>query len=255
MRETWILSWRVAMRHWAIFQKDFIANMLPTVVDPALFIVVFGFWLGAHIQELGGMSYIRYMAPGIAATTALFTAYFESSYGFFVRLVYENIFKALMTTPVGPHEIILGEFIWVGLKGAVMGGLVSVVLFIFQVVKIDFIFLMPIMGGLVGLSCGAMGLLSTAYVKNINQFQTVYALLISPMFFVSGVFYPIEEMPRFLQFFCYLSPLYHGVRLSQSALWAEDVLQTWLIHGLSLVGLTAILMVWAWKKIYPKLYS
>jgi lipooligosaccharide transport system permease protein len=254
-RETLALSWRVAMRHWAIYRKDFFANILPTIVDPALFIVVFGYWLGAHISELGGKPYLIYMAPGIAATTALFTAYFETSYGFYVRLVFENIFKALMTTPIGPHEILIGEFLWVAMKGAIMGGLVGLVLLAFGVVKPQFLFLMPVMGALTGLSCGAMGLVATGYVRNINQFQTVYALLISPMFFVSGVFYPIEQMPRPLQWLCYLSPLYHGVRLSQSALWAEDVVSAWLVHGAALIALTAVLMVWAWKRIYPKLYA
>ncbi len=254
MREFFDLSWRVAMRHWAIYRKDFFANVLPTLVDPALFIVVFGFWLGAYITELHGMTYLTYMAPGIAATTALFTAYFESSYGFYVRLVYENIFKALMTTPIGPHEILAGEFIWVALKGAIMAGLVGLVLLAFGVVKPDYLWLMPVMGMLVGLSCGAVGLIATGYVRNMNQFQTVYALLISPMFFISGVFYPIDQMPRALQYVCYLSPLYHGVRLSQSALWAKDVALDWAIHGGALIALTAVLMVWAWKKIYPKLY-
>jgi len=92
-------------------------------------------------------------------------------------------------------------------------------------------------------------------VRNINQFQTVYALLISPMFFVSGVFYPISQMPKALQVLCQLSPLHHGVRLSQSALWGEDVASTWAIHVGALVLLTAILVAWAWKKIYPKLYA
>lgn len=255
MREFLSLSWRVAMRHWAIYRKDFFANILPTLVDPALFIVVFGYWLGSHIQELDGMSYLTYMAPGIAATTALFTAYFESSYGFYVRLIYENIFKALMTTPVGPHEILAGEYIWVALKGAIMAGLVGLVLFAFGTVRPEYLWLMPVMGALVGLSCGAMGLVATGYVRNMNQFQTVYALLISPMFFVSGVFYPIEQMPRALQFLCYLSPLYHGVRLSQSALWAKDVALDWAIHGGALIALTAVLMAWSWKMIYPKLYA
>lgn len=255
MHEFFSLSWRVARRHWAIYRKDFFANILPTLVDPALFIVVFGYWLGAYITELHGMTYLTYMAPGIAATTALFTAYFESSYGFYVRLVYENIFKALMTTPIGPHEILAGEFLWVGMKGAIMAGLVGLVLLAFGVVKPDFLWLMPLMGILVGLSCGAMGLVATGYVRNMNQFQTVYALLISPMFFMSGVFFPIDQMPKALQYACYLSPLYHGVRLSQSALWAKDVALDWAIHGSALIGLTAVLMVWAWKKIYPKLYA
>src|SRR5207244_2050544 len=119
--------------------------------------------------------------------TALFTAFFESSYGFFVRLTYENIFTALMTTPIGPREILAGEFIWVGLKGLVMSTAVGLVLVAFQTVEPTFLYLLPVLGCLVGLACGAIGLLATAFVRNINQFQTVYALLISPMFFLSGI--------------------------------------------------------------------
>jgi lipooligosaccharide transport system permease protein len=191
----WRLSWLVAMRHWAIYRKDFWANMLPTIVDPVLFIMVFGYWLGAHISNLGGMPYLQYMAPGLAVTTALFTAFFESSYGFYVRMTFENIFKALLTTPVGPNEILAGEFIWVALKGTAMASGVSLVLLAFQIVSPQWIWLVPLLGALVGLSCGAIGLIATAMVSNINQFQTVYALLISPMFFISGVFYPVERCP------------------------------------------------------------
>jgi lipooligosaccharide transport system permease protein len=255
MRDHLVLSWRVAMRHWSIFKKDFFANVLPTVVDPALFILVFGVWLGSQMGELGGRPYLQYMAPGIVAVTVLFTAYFESSYGFYVRLVYENIFKALMTTPIGPHDIITGEYLWVGLKGAIMAFLVGLVLLLLGVAKPYYVWLMPIIGALLSIACGAMGLISTGYVRNMNQFQTVYALLISPMFFVSGVFYPIEQMPRVLQYLCYLSPLYHGVRLSQSALWAEGLLEAWLIHGGALIAITGCLVYWSWKKIYPKLYA
>ncbi len=255
MREFWVLSWRVAMRHWAIYRKDFFANILPTIVDPTLFILVFGVWLGSHITNLEGRSYLEYMAPGIASTTVLFTAYFESSYGFYVRLVYENIFKALMTTPISAKEILAGEFIWVALKGAIMALLVGLVLLIFGVAKLQYLWLMPVMGALLSMACGAIGLISTSFVRNMNQFQTVYALLISPMFFISGVFYPTNQMPVPLQWVCYMSPLYHGVRLSQSSLWAEDVGATWLIHGGALLLITAGLMTWAAKRIYPKLYS
>lgn len=255
IREFWVLSLRVAYRHWAIYKKDFFSNILPSVVDPALFIVVFGYWLGSYVTDIRGKTYLTFMAPGLAATTVLFTAFFESSYGFYVRLNFENIFKALLTTPIGPNEILCGEFIWVGLKGVMMATGVAVVLLAFRVVHFEYFWLVPIMGALVGVACGAIGLLATSVVKNINQFQTVYALLISPMFFVSGVFYPVDQMPVPLQMLCWLSPLFHGVRLSQSIMWAEDVGMTWAINGTCLLVMTWVLVWWAQKKMRPKLYS
>lgn len=255
MLEHLSLSWRVAMRHVAIFRKDLFANILPTIVDPALYLLVFGMWIGAAMGNLGGRSYAEFMAPGIAALTVLFGAFFESSYGFYVRLTFENIFKALMTTPVGPNEIISGEFIWVGLKGTVMGTLVALVLTALGVVHWEYLWLVPFISGLLSMVCGGIGLVSVGYVRNINQFQTVYALLISPMFFVSGVFYPVEQLPRFVQAVCWLSPFFHGVKVLQATLWAENVWTTLFLHGSVLIAMTALLMFWCWRKIYPKLYS
>jgi len=249
------LSGLVALRHWLVFRRDFFANVSPTLVDPFLYILVFGAWLGTQMQSAGPRSYLEFMAPGIAAMTALFTSFFEGSYGFYVRLVYENVFKALMTTPVGPREVLFGELIWLGSKGAIMSSFVSLVLVVMGVAKPNYLLLTPIMGILIGVSCGAIGLLACTFVKNINQFQAVYAWIISPMFFVSGMFVPTAGMPALIQKVCWLSPFYHGVQLAQATLWAEGVLSAWIIHGGILAAMAGLLATWMWHRIYPQLYG
>ena len=249
------LSGLVALRHWTIFRRDFFANVSPTLFDPFLYVLVFGTWLGTQVQSFGPRSYLEFMAPGIAAMTALFTAFFEGSYGFYVRLEYEHVFKALMTTPVGPREILMGELIWLGSKGAIMATFVSVVLVLLGVAKPQGLVLVPLMGLLIGVSCGSVGLLACTYVKNINQFQSIYAWIISPMFFVSGMFAPTASMPPLVQKLCWLSPFYHGVQIAQATLWSEHVLSAWLIHGGLLTLMSGLLTAWMWRRIYPRLYG
>jgi lipooligosaccharide transport system permease protein len=253
-RHTLKLSGLVALRHWTIYRRNFIANISPTLVDPTLYIIVFGSWLGSQMQPMNNKTYLQFMAPGIAAMTALFSSFFEGSYGFYVRLTFENIYKALMTTPVGPREILLGELIWLGMKAAIMSTSVSLVLVALGISHYEYFYLVPVMGFLIGTTCGSIGLISCTYVKNINQFQSVYAWIISPMFFVSGMFVPIQAMPSILRHVIWASPFYHAVQLAQAILWAENVGYAFSVHGAILLMISLVLTLWMWRRIYPKLY-
>lgn len=254
MREFWYLAGQVALRHWSIYRKSLFSNMIPTLTDPLFFILTFGIGLGAYVNQVEGMTYLQFMAPGLAISTALFTAYFETSYNFYVRLTYEHIYKAMQTTPVGPREIFAGELIWLAAKGSLMSAAVTVVLACFGLAHGPWVFFIPVVGSLTSLACGAMGLIATGYVSNINQFQTVYALIVSPIFYFSGIFFPLTELPQWLQIAIHFSPLYHGVRMAQQLFWQQDVLYTLAVNGGCLVVSFVLLGWFAYKKIYPKLY-
>ena len=254
MLDTLKLSLHIVRRNWWVYRKDFIANVSPTVTDPAFMIFSLGVGLGSFVAEVHGRSYLSFLAPGLAVGTAMFTAFFETSYGFFVRKTYENVFKAMLATPIGVSEIVLGEFLWVALKSALMVFGVSLVLYFFGHFSdpVNLIFT-PLVGILVGLPLGAIGLLSACYVSNINQFQTVYSFLISPLYFFSGIFFPLDQMPDWLQMIAKCLPLYHGVVLSQSLYWNENILATWAWHGSVLVVYSAVLMTWSFYKVRSNL--
>lgn len=180
MLESIRLFFHITHRNWIVYKKDLIANISPTVADPALILVSLGLGLGSFLTDVEGMSYMQFLAPGLTVATALFTSFFESSYGFYVRMTFENVFKAMLTTPIGVPEVVFGELIWVGLKGAVMAVGVAIVLALFGLMVNPWLIpALSIVGLLVAIPCGAMGLLATALVRNINQFQTVYSFIIA----------------------------------------------------------------------------
>lgn len=256
MTETLRLSWNVVVRNWTVYKKDFLANISPTIADPSLIMVSLGLGLGTFIQDINGLSYLAFLAPGLAATTALFTSFFETSYGFYVRMTYESVFKAMLTTPIGPREIVIGEYIWNFIKGALMAMGVTIVLFFFGLVPN--LYILPaatLVGGLTALPCAALGLLACTYVKNINQFQTVYSFLIAPIYFLSGVFFPIEPMPKLFQMLIQISPFTHGVRLMQLLFWERLTLNDVLWHGGMLCAFALVLGHWSAKRIRVKLIT
>lgn len=235
------LSWRVVIRNWMVYRKDFLANISPTLADPALILASLGMGLSGFIGQIDDMSYAAFLAPGMIATTALFTAFFESSYGFYVRMTFESVFKAMLTTPIGVKEVVAGEFMWVFVRAALMGLGVSLVLLVLGLLPNPVaILICPFIAGFLSLPCAAIGLLASSWVRNINQFQTVYSFLIAPIFYLSGVFFPIPS-GSFLSGLVQFSPFYHGVKLIQFTVWGQAHWQAILWHSGLLAAFTVIL--------------
>ena len=246
------LSWHVVVRNWTVYRKDFLANISPTLADPALMLTSLGMGLSPFIGKVQGLTYAEYLAPGMVATTALFTAFFESSYGFYVRMTFESVFKAMLTTPIGVREVVIGEFLWVAIRAALMAAGVSLVLCVFGLLPNPLaLLLFPLIGGLLAVPCSAIGLLAAARVRNINQFQTVYSFLIAPIFYLSGIFFPIEG--GVLQNVVQFSPFYHGVRLLQMSGWGTASAGAVCYHLGVLLVFAVVLCRWADRSIEKKL--
>lgn len=249
------LAWRVVVRNWTVYRKDFLANISPTLADPALMLGALGVGLSPFIGQIHGLSYAQYLAPGMAATTVLFTAFFECSYGFYVRMTFENVYKAMLTTPIGVREVVLGEYLWVGLRAGLMAAGVGLVLAVMGLFPNPWaILLFPLIGALLALPCGAIGLLAASFVRNINQFQTVYSFLIAPLFYLSGVFFPLGDIPA-LNALVQISPFYHGVRLLQMSAWGAFDPGLILYHIGILLAFTALLGTWSLRRIRRRLIS
>jgi lipooligosaccharide transport system permease protein len=254
MLESIVLCLHITRRNWTVYKKDLIANISPTVADPALIMVSLGLGLGPFLTNVEGMSYMQFLAPGLTVATALFTSFFETSYGFYVRMTFENVFKAMLTTPIGIKEVVIGEFIWVTLKGAIMAVGVAIVLALFGLMSNAWLIpSLAIVGALVALPCGAMGLLSSAMVRNINQFQTVYSFVIAPLYFLSGIFFPIDNMHFLVRIAAECFPLIHGVRLAQALFWEREIAAAFAYSGSILLVQSAVLCSLAYFKLRKKL--
>jgi len=250
------LCMHITRRNWMVYKKDLLANVSPTVADPALILVSLGLGLGTFLTNIEGMTYMQYLAPGLTVATALFTSFFETSYGFYVRMTFENVFKAMLTTPIGVNEVICGELIWVGIKGAIMALGVAIVLALCGLMVNPW--LIPTLlsvGFLVAVPCGSMGLIATAEVKNINQFQTVYSFIIAPLYFLSGIFFPIEQMAVPIRIIAEFFPLIHGVRLAQALFWNRGIFEAFIYSGSILVVQCLFYSIWAYFRVRKKLIA
>ena len=142
--------------------------------------------------------------------------------------------------------------LWVFIRAALMAAGVGLVLAVMGLLpNLWSIFVFPFIGGLLAVPCGAIGLLASAYVRNINQFQTVYSFLIAPIYFLSGVFFPLTDRPV-LAVIMQFSPFFHGVRLLQMTAWGRGSL-VGAVHVAVLFLFTAALGIWALQMIRRRL--
>ena len=204
----------VWFRHMRVYTKNLLSNGFPPFLEPLIFLAGVGLGLGKYITEpMGGVKYIEFLGAGLLCTTAMFTAAFECSYGTFIRLEFEKVYDGMLAAPMTVNNLLAGEMLWVGSKGFFFSFAVLCILASFRIVALPYGLLTPFVGFLTGVMFGALSLLVTSFVKNINHFNFYFTGFISPMFFFSGVVFPVENLPAFVRPVAEIVPLTHSVRL------------------------------------------
>jgi lipooligosaccharide transport system permease protein len=215
------LVWRlysVWYRHMRVYTKNLISNGLPPFLEPLLFLAGIGMGLSRYISEsMDGMPYITFLGTGLLVTTAMFTASFECTYATFIRLEFDKVYDGMLAAPITVNNLIVGEILWAGTKGLFFSFAVLCILTAFGIVRLPEALLAPLVGLLTGLMFASMSLLVTSFVKTINHFNFYLTGFLSPMFFFSGVVFPVGNLPGPLRWMAEIVPLTHSVRLVRAA--------------------------------------
>jgi lipooligosaccharide transport system permease protein len=214
------LRWRlysVWYRHMRVYTRNLLSNGFPPFVEPFIFLVGIGLGLGNYITEpIGGVKYIEFLGTGLLVTTAMFTSAFECSFGTFIRLEFEKVYDGMLAAPITVNNLIVGEMLWAGSKGLFFSFAVLCILSAFKIVTLPYGLLAPLVGFLTGVMFAALSLLVTSFVKTINHFNFYFTGFISPIFFFSGVVFPIKNLPAPVRPLAEIVPLTHSVRLVRS---------------------------------------
>lgn len=206
----------VWFRHIRVYCSNFFSNAFPPFIEPLIFLVGLGFGLGAYIQNMGNVNYVLFLASGLIVTSAMFTAAFECTYGTFIRLEFDYIYDGMLGAPVSAANLIVGEILFVATKGFFFSLAVLSITWAAGIIRYPLSLLAPLVGFLTGLVFGTLSLFITSKVNNINHFNFYFSGLISPMFFFSGVVFPLENLPPVLKVVAEFIPLTHVVRLARA---------------------------------------
>ena len=188
--------------------------------EPLFYLLSIGFGLGALIGTIPGpggqpISYQLFVAPALLASSSMNGAISEATFNFFFKLNYNKTFTSILSTPLSPGDVAVGELAWALIRGGLYAiGFMAVMVVLGLVVSPLVIFAVPA-ALLIGFAFGAVGMAATSYMKTWQDFDLIQ-LVILPLFLFSGTFYPIETYPDALRVLVQLTPLYQGVDLIRS---------------------------------------
>jgi len=204
--------WR---RNRLVWRKLAIPSMLGNLADPMLYMLGLGYGLGAMLPEVHGLPYIAFLAAGTVCSSTMMSASFESMYSSFSRMHVQRTWDAILNAPVLLEDVVLGEAVWAASKAFLSGAAVLLVAALLGVVpSVLALYVLPVIF-VTGLAFAGLGLVMTSLSPSYDFFMYYFTLAITPMMLASGVFFPLEQLPPWLQAAAQALPLTHAVALAR----------------------------------------
>ena len=211
----WVAVWR---RNYLVWRKLALASMFGNLADPMIYLFGLGFGLGLMVGRVDGVSYIAFLAAGTVASSVMMSASFESMYSGFSRMHVQRTWEAIMHTPLTLGDIVLGEVVWAGSKAVLSGAAIMVVAGALGYASFpSMLIALPVIV-LAGLAFASTAMIVTALAPSYDFFMFYQTLVLTPMLLLSGVFFPLSQLPPAAQFAAQLLPLAHTVDLIRPAL-------------------------------------
>jgi lipooligosaccharide transport system permease protein len=210
--------WR---RNFLVWRKLAFASVLGNIADPLLYMLALGFGIGAFVPELDGMPYLAFLGTGMVCQSAMFTAAFEAMYSAFSRMHVQRTWDAIVNAPIDLDDVILAEWLWAGTKA-----LLSTIAILLVLIALGYgrtwraLPILPL-GFLVGLCFAGFGLIMTALAQNYDFFTYFFTLVMTPMLLLSGVYFPVDQLPAALRAVSEMLPLSHAIDIARPLMKGE----------------------------------
>ena len=232
------LAFAVWRRNARVWMRLVVSNLLFHFGEPLLYLLGLGFGLGRFIGDMDGVDYFAFLASGLVASSAMMSASYEGIYSAYTRMVPQKTYDGMLATPLEVDDIVAGEMLWCATKGCISGGSILIVAALLGAVSSAYALLCIPLLLLVGLAFAGPALAMSAISPSYDFFSYYITLVMTPMFILCGVFYPVDSLPDALQHAVQALPLTHAVALARPLVTGAPVEHA-LAHVAVLAGFAA----------------
>ena len=209
--------WPVFLRNFLVWRKLIIPSLIANIAEPLMWLVAFGYGMGALVGEvtLGDqkVAYIVFLASGSVCMSAMNAATFEALYSAFSRMHVQKTWDGIMNAPVRLDDVLLAEMLWAAFKAVfTVSAILCVMLGLGIVQSWKVLLAWPILLG-VGITFSCLALIFNALAKGYDFFTYYFTLFLTPTMFLSGVFFPLEQLPTGVRLVADWLPLSNAVAL------------------------------------------
>lgn len=238
--------WPVFLRNLLVWRKLAIPSLVGNIAEPLMWLVAFGYGLGALVGSVplgeAQVPYILFLASGSICMSAMNAASFEALYSAFSRMHVQKTWDSIMNAPVALRDVLLAEMLWAGFKSLFSVTAILGVMLALDISRSPMLILAWPILLLVGIVFSCLALIFNALAKGYDFFTYYFTLFLTPMMFLSGVFFPRDNLPSLLQHISAWLPLTQAVELVRPLFmgqWPADVL----LH----LGVLLLYAVVAWR--------
>ena len=242
----WRAVWR---RNAQVWVKLAAPSLVGNFGEPLLYLLALGYGLGSFIGDVNGVPYVVFLASGIVCASAMNTATFECLYSAYTRMTVQGTWEAMLVTPLGIEDVVIGEAMWAGTKSLISAAAILLVATLLGLVAgWSALWVLPV-ALVMGVCFGAMALVVTAMSPSYDFFLYYFTLFITPMFLLSGTFFPIDAMLPWVQWAAQALPLTHAVAVVRPMMTGAGSWPLWQLAVPIAYGLGSLwLAVWLLRR-------
>ena len=213
--------WPVFLRNLLVWRKLALPSLVGNIAEPLLWLVAFGYGMGALVGQVSmpgpqgeiKVPYILFLASGSICMSAMNAASFEALYSAFSRMHVQKTWDGIMNAPVNLDDVVLAEMLWAAFKALFT---VTAILGVMLALGISYspklLVAWPVLLG-VGITFSCIALIFNALAKGYDFFTYYFTLFLTPMMFLSGIFFPLEQLPPVVRTLSAWLPLTTAVEL------------------------------------------
>ena len=209
--------WPVFRRNLLVWRKLAVPSLIGNIAEPLIWLVAFGYGMGALVGQVRvdgvAVPYILFLASGSICMSAMNAASFEALYSAFSRMHVQKTWDGIMNAPVSLDDVVLAEMLWAAYKAIFTVTAILVVMLVLGISHSPKLLVAWCVLALAGVTFSCIALIFNALAKGYDFFTYYFTLFLTPMMFLSGVFFPREQLPELVQAVTGWLPLAAAVEL------------------------------------------
>jgi len=235
--------WPVFRRNLLVWRKLAIPSLIGNIAEPLIWLVAFGYGMGALVGRVRfegtEVPYILFLASGSICMSAMNAATFEALYSAFSRMHVQKTWDGIMNAPVSLDDIVLAEMLWAGYKAIFTVTAILCVMLALNISHSPKLVVAWVVLVVAGVTFSCIALIFNALAKGYDFFTYYFTLFLTPMMFLSGVFFPRDQLPDLVRLLSEWLPLTAAVELVRPMFmdrWPADPVRHLLVLAAYAVG-------------------
>jgi len=237
--QTWIALSTIVRKEIRRFMRIWPQTLLPPAITMTLYFVIFGQMIGSRVGEMGGFSYIQFIAPGLIMMAVITNSY-SNVVSSFYSVKFQRSIEELIASPVPHHVILIGYLLGGVIRGLLVGLIVTALSLFFTQLHVTHAFVMIFTVLVTAILFSLGGFINAVYAKSFDDISIVPTFVLTPLTYLGGVFYSMELLSPFWQNVSLINPIVYMVNAFRYGILGHSDVNVWL--SLSMISAFCVVL-------------